>query len=156
MMYPVTERRIDKFLNSGRFELNILHEGVSSFTVTVVLIVLLKLVVVDRRDVSSGTNSSNLCSQVVDLSAGERRVTDHRSLQISGDELLDPSRAHDLSGGDGREFGPLCSRLVAHEVGLFVAAGTRLFFGDDWGRFVVWSGEIVVVSFFCFLSFLLS
>jgi len=108
------------------------------------------LEIVDGADLGSCADPGDLGSQIVDLSSGERRVTDNWGIQISGEELLDLSSAHNLCGCDRRQFHPLSSGLVTDEIGLLVAACAVLLLGDDWGRFVVWLGDVVFFSLFWF------
>ena len=66
----------------------------------------LRLVYDKNTYLSSCTNSSNLCSQVISLVSRKWWVAYDGTFQITGEKLLDLSTAYNLSGGNWWQLGP--------------------------------------------------
>ena len=78
---PVGKWAVNQVMNRQRFPLSVDNKVLSRQPFLFLLDLLVELVEADRWDVRRGADACNLCSKVVALIAGERRVTDDLQTQ---------------------------------------------------------------------------
>lgn len=100
----------------------------------------------------TSTNTGNLGSQIVNLIAWERGITDNWSIQSSSEELLDESGRLDLGWCYCWKLGPGFTRIIADKVCFLVGACFVFLLWDFWWGFEVWFWSVILLLlFFSFL-----
>jgi hypothetical protein len=86
-----------------------------------------------RSHVRAVQDTSDLRAQVILLGARERRVHDHRRVELASEVLLHRAGGGDGGGTHGGQLDPRLAQLVAHPVPELVAAGAALLGRDGLG-----------------------